>query len=76
MCNNGHSAVSNTTPLSLLSPSPCRKRIDVSDTLAFFLVINNKSLASGNTALGEVYRQEKDADGFLYIVYSSQETFG
>lgn len=53
-----------------------RKRIDVSDSQAFFLVINNKSLASGNTTLGEVYRQEKDTDGFLYIAYSSQETFG
>ena len=62
--------------MNIASPPHCRKRIDVSDTQAFFLVINNKSLASGNTTLGEVYRQEKDADGFLYIVYSSQETFG
>lgn len=59
-----------------LLPSLCRKRVDVSDTQAFFLVINNKTMASGNTSLGEVYRQEKDADGFLYITYSSQETFG
>lgn len=39
---------------------------------AFYLIVNNKSMASMSKTLAEVYRENKDEDGFLYVTYASQ----
>ena len=49
-----------------------RKRMLLSDTQSFYLIINSKSMVSTSTTLQEVYRSQKDKDGFLYMVYASQ----
>ncbi|KAI1287671.1 Microtubule-associated proteins 1A/1B light chain 3C [Halotydeus destructor] len=53
-----------------------RNRMQISSTQAFYLIVNNKSMASMSKTLAEVYRENRDEDGFLYITYASQEMFG
>ncbi|EHH24830.1 hypothetical protein EGK_08555 [Macaca mulatta] len=45
-------------------------------TEPFYLLVNNKSLVSTSVTMAEIYRDYKDEDGFVYMTYASQETFG
>ncbi|XP_045181938.1 microtubule-associated proteins 1A/1B light chain 3C-like [Mercenaria mercenaria] len=53
-----------------------RNRMSLNENQAFYLIINNKSISSMSMSLAEVYRDDKDEDGFLYMTYASQEMFG
>jgi len=53
-----------------------RNRMSVKPSQAFFLMVNRKSLMSLSMTMAEVYEQECEKDGFLYMIYCSQEGFG
>ena len=49
--------------------------MDLSPEKALYLFINNK-LIPCSQLLGSVYEAEKNEDGFLYINYAGESTFG
>ena len=52
-----------------------RRRIKLDPQTAIFIFVNN-SLPPTAEILSNLYEKEKDKDGFLYIFYSSENTFG
>tara|TARA_B100000745_G_C20023500_1_gene348097 strand:+ start:283 stop:633 length:351 start_codon:yes stop_codon:yes gene_type:complete len=52
-----------------------RKRIKLNPEHALFITVNNRLPATGQL-ISCLYDECKDEDGFLYIVYSSENTFG
>ncbi|KAL4641366.1 microtubule-associated proteins 1A/1B light chain 3C-like [Arapaima gigas] len=56
--------------------SVLRNRLCLSPRHAFYVLINNRGIASMSLTLAELYRDHRDEDGFLYMTYASQEAFG
>jgi GABA(A) receptor-associated protein len=52
-----------------------RKRLNLRPEEAIFLYIGD-NIMSSSCVIGEIYRYNKEADGFLYIHYSKENTFG
>jgi len=52
-----------------------RKRINIESDKALFLFIGN-SVAPTSMPMSQVDEMHRDADGFLYVTYSGEETFG
>ncbi len=52
-----------------------RKRMNMSSQKALFLFINS-NIPSSSKMLHTIYNEEKDEDGFLYIYYTTENTFG
>lgn len=53
-----------------------RNRLILPPGRSFYFVINNKSIISNSKPISEIYKDNKDEDGFLYMTYASQEMFG
>ncbi|KAL1430777.1 hypothetical protein MTO96_002376 [Rhipicephalus appendiculatus] len=53
-----------------------RRRMELHPSQAFFLLINQNVMAPVSATLGDLYNEERDEDGFLYLTYASQEVFG
>ena len=52
-----------------------RKRIKFDQNTSLYLFVNGKIMNTSNY-LSSVYDLNKDEDGFLYVVYSAETTFG
>ena len=52
-----------------------RKRIELEPSDSLFVMTANQ-LASSNMTMGEIYEKYCEEDGFLYITYTSENTFG
>ena len=52
-----------------------RKRIKLDKSQSIFLMVNN-TICPSNTPICNVYNDHKDEDGFLYIKYTGENTFG
>jgi GABA(A) receptor-associated protein len=52
-----------------------RKRINLEPEKALFLFINN-TLPPIAAMISQIYEQHKNEDGFLYVLYSGENTFG
>jgi len=53
-----------------------RNRMQLHPNQAFYLLINNRAIPSMSSTLAELYRDDKDRDGYLYMTYASHEMFG
>jgi GABA(A) receptor-associated protein len=52
-----------------------RKRIKLEPSQSLFVLMNQR-VAAGSSPIGSLYDEYKDTDGFIYMVYTSENTFG
>ena len=52
-----------------------RKRVRFPSEKALFMFVNNKIFPI-TSLVGAIYDENKDADGFLYVTYCQENTFG
>ncbi len=52
-----------------------RNRLKLSSDQAIFLFIDN-TLCTTSSLMSEIYARHKDYDGFLYVIYCGESTFG
>jgi len=52
-----------------------RKKIELDSSKSLFIMVNNHLVPSAKS-LGIIYEDDLDEDGFLYMNYTSENTFG
>jgi GABA(A) receptor-associated protein len=52
-----------------------RKRLKLDAEKALFFLVKN-TMPTASSLISAVYDEHKDEDGYLYIIYSSENTFG
>ena len=53
-----------------------RDRLPLSPNESLYFFVNETVLVSASTTVGEVYQMYAEEDGFVYMTFASQETFG
>lgn len=70
-------APANPPQNSPRAPPPlARSRLCLASSQTLYLLVNNRGLPNMTVTMQELYRDNKDEDGFLYLTYASQEMFG
>jgi GABA(A) receptor-associated protein len=52
-----------------------RKRLEVDPAVSIFLFVNRMLYPTG-ALMATVYEEQRDPDGFLYVTYLGEDTFG
>jgi GABA(A) receptor-associated protein len=52
-----------------------RKRIKLANDQALFIYIRGQ-LPASSAVFSSIYEEHKDEDGFLYVVYTGESSFG
>lgn len=53
-----------------------RKRIKLESISSIFIFCNNNTLPPTSSLILSIYNEYKDEDGFLYLQYNGEDTFG
>ena len=53
-----------------------RKKIKLNHNEALYMFIDSRVLGTVSSLMVDIYNNHKDDDGFLYITYHSENTFG
>ena len=53
-----------------------RKRIELDSIQGIYMYINDNTLPTTSSTMETIYSQHKDEDGFLYMSYCGENTFG
>jgi len=53
-----------------------RKRIHLLPEKAIYIFVNGKTLPPSAASMSQVYQENKSEDGFLYVTYAGETTFG
>ena len=75
LCTDLYSITNNFSFLVAQFMWIIRKRIQLPSEKAIFLFVN-KTIPQSSSTMGQIYTNFKDEDGFLYIAYSGENTFG
>ena len=53
-----------------------RKRLQIGPEQGLFFFMDNNTIARANASVSDVYNEHANEDGFLYVKYSLENTFG
>ena len=53
-----------------------RSKIKLDASQSLFLFVNNSFIPTPSMTIGDVFDNHGDKDGFLYVTYNAQQTFG
>jgi len=53
-----------------------RKKVKLTETEALFVYVNDNTLVISSMTIASIYNDYKDQDGFLYLTFCPENTFG